>query len=186
MEDQVVLVDPYDNDIGVMDKLEAHQNGGQLHRAISIFIFNKKGELMLQQRADSKYHSGNLWTNTVCSHPLHGESPVEAAHRRLMSEMGFDCDMYETFSFTYSADVGSGLTEKEFDHVIFGLYDKEPKLNPEEAKSWKWVRLYDLKKDLKKHPELYTQWLKIVMDEVIKHYNEDINSPKRSASGFGK
>ncbi len=186
MEDQVVLVNEYDEPVGLAGKMAAHQNGGRLHRAISIFIFNKKGETMLQQRADSKYHSPGLWTNTTCGHPLPDESPVAAAHRKLQQEMGFDCEMYEAFSFTYQADVGNGLMENEFDHVIFGMYEKDPVLNPHEAKNWKWMNIYALKKDLKKNPMLYTPWLKLAIGQVIEHYAGTAGEQKRSSSGFGK
>jgi isopentenyl-diphosphate delta-isomerase len=173
MEDLVVLVDMHDNEMGTMEKLAAHSNGGRLHRAISIFIFNSKDQLMLQQRADSKYHSGGLWTNTVCSHPLPGETPIEAAHRKLVQEMGFDCDMHETFSFTYEAYVGNGLTEKEFDHVIFGNYDNEPRPNPEEAKGWRWIGLRDLRDEIRRNPESYTKWLNIVIDNAIESHDRE-------------
>ena len=186
MEEQVVLVDAYDSEIGTIGKMDAHSDGGKLHRGISIFVFNKKGELMLQQRADSKYHSGGLWTNTTCGHPLRGESPVATAHRKIVQEMGFDCEMYESFSTTYHADVGNGLSEWEFLHVIFGVYDGEPRLNQDEAKAWKWIRLYALKKDVKKNPSSYSAWLRIILNQVIKHFNEDISLQKRSSSGFGK
>ena len=167
--EQVILVDKDDNEIGLEEKLKAHQNGGRLHRAISIFIFNSRGETMLQQRAQAKYHGGGLWSNTVCSHPREGESPVEAAHRKLRQELGFDCDMEEVFAFTYEAKMDKGLTEKEFDHVIFGTYDKEPKPNPDEVQAWKWVSLEDLKKGIEKNPSSYSPWLRIVIGDIIKH-----------------
>jgi len=168
--EQVILVDQNDKEIGLEEKLKAHQNGGKLHRAISIFIFNKNGETMLQQRAQGKYHGAGLWSNTVCSHPRKGETPVEAAHRRLREELGFDCEMKEVFSFTYEAKMDKDLTEKEFDHVIFGKYDKEPRPNPEEVQGWKWVSLDELKKGIEKNPDNYSPWLRIVMNDIIKHY----------------
>ncbi len=167
--EQVILVDHEDRQIGLEEKLKAHQNGGKLHRAFSIFVFNSKGETMLQQRAQSKYHGGGLWSNTVCSHPRFGETPVDAAHRRLEEEMGFDCDMREVFAFEYEAKMDKGLTEHEYDHVIFGNYDHAPKPNPEEVQAWKWIGLAELKGDLAKNPDSYTPWLKIVMDDIIKH-----------------
>ena len=167
--EQVILVDPNDKEIGLEEKLKAHQNGGKLHRAISIFIFNKKGETMLQQRASTKYHGAGLWSNTVCSHPRKGETPLQAAHRRLKEEMGFDCNMDEVFSFTYEAKMDKGLTEKEFDHVIFGVYDQEPRPNPEEVEGWKWVGLEELKESIEKNPSTYSPWLRIVINDIIKH-----------------
>jgi isopentenyl-diphosphate delta-isomerase len=160
--DQVVLVDEHDREIGLEEKLSAHRQGA-LHRAISVFVFNSRGETMLQQRADVKYHCAGLWSNTCCSHPFKGESVIESAHRRLKEEMGFDCDMEEAFSFIYKADVGNGLMEHEFDHVIFGVYDGVPTMNRNEAKDWRWSRLGALKEDAKKNPGTYTPWLKILL-----------------------
>ena len=170
--EQVILVDHEDRQIGLEEKLKAHQNGGKLHRAFSIFVFNSKGETMLQQRAQSKYHGGGLWSNTVCSHPRLGETPLDAAHRRLQEEMGFDCDMREVFAFEYEAKMDKGLTEHEYDHVIFGNYDHAPKPNPEEVQAWKWIGLDELKGDIAKNPDSYTPWLRIVMDDIIKHYSQ--------------
>lgn len=163
MEDKVILVDRNDKKIGLDGKMSAHRKG-HLHRAISIFVFNRKGETMLQQRALTKYHSKGLWTNTCCSHPLDGETILHAAHRKLKQEMGFDCKMRESFSFIYKEKVGSGLTEHEFDHVLFGVYDRPPKLNPEEAKDWKWMSMKELRKDAKAHPRRYTAWLKVLLN----------------------
>jgi isopentenyl-diphosphate delta-isomerase len=164
--DQVVLVDEHDREIGLEEKLSAHKRG-VLHRAISVFVFNSRGQTMLQQRADSKYHCAGLWSNTCCSHPFKGETVLESAHRRLREEMGFDCDLEEAFSFIYKANVGHGLTEHELDHVIFGIYDGEPSMNRSEAKDWKWSYLNALKEDAKKNPESYTPWLKILLDGAL-------------------
>ena len=153
----VVLVDANDQELGTLEKLEDHKNG-LLHRAFSIFIFNSQGELMLQQRATSKYHCGGLWTNTTCSHPAPGEKTLDAAHRRLKEEMGFDCELNEIFSFTYKKTFENGLTEHEFDHVFIGYYDNDPKINTKEADSWKWISIEKLQTDIKNHPESYTYW----------------------------
>ncbi|MGC9037591.1 MAG: isopentenyl-diphosphate Delta-isomerase [Candidatus Micrarchaeia archaeon] len=169
---KVVLVDEHDNEVGIEDKLEAHKNGGKLHRAFSIFVFNSKGETMLQKRAEGKYHSAGKWSNTCCSHPAPGEAVIEAAHRRLQEEMGFDCDMEEKFSFIYRADVGNGLTEWEYDHVIFGRYDGEPNINKEEASAYKWISLDMLKKDVEENPQNYTPWLRICLDRVIEEFRK--------------
>ena len=165
--EQVILVDHNDNPIGLEEKLKAHQNGGKLHRAFSIFIFNSKGETMLQQRALSKYHGGGLWTNTVCSHPRVQESILQAAHRRLKEEMGFDCEMNEVFAFEYEAEMDKELTEHEYDHVLFGNYDGEPNPNKDEANAWKWMSIESLNGDIKKNPDLYTPWLKIAINDVM-------------------
>jgi len=169
-KEYVVLVNVNDEPVGTMEKIEAHVKG-VLHSAFSVFIFNKKGELMLQQRALEKYHSPGLWTNTCCSHPREGEKPVDAAHRRMVEEMGFDCEFREAFTFTYKADVGQGLTEHEFDHVFIGHTDKTPKINPEEVNDWKFMKLEDIKSDMKINPSSYTVWFKIAFDEVMEHIN---------------
>ena len=164
---KVILVDENDRQIGLEDKLRAHQNGAKLHRAISVFVFNSRGETMLQRRAMTKYHSKGKWSNTCCSHPYPGENEEAAAHRRLQEEMGFDCPMSRTFSFTYRADVGDGLTEHEFDHVFFGEYQGEPELNREETMDYRWVSLDALAEELQQKTEEFTPWLRIVIDRVI-------------------
>ena len=164
----VVLVDENDNEIGQMEKQAAHIDP-HLHRAFSIFIFNSKGELLMQQRALSKYHSPGLWTNTCCSHPRNGESMQQATARRLQEEMGMTCDMHEVFTFIYKAPVGLGLIEHEFDHVWFGQSDDTPVVNPEEVASWKYMALDDIAADLKLHPECYTEWFKISFEEIVRH-----------------
>ncbi len=161
----VILVNDNDMPLGAMEKMEAHERG-KLHRAFSIFIFNTKGEMMLQKRAEDKYHSPGLWTNTVCSHPHPGEDTEEAAHRRLVEEMGFDCDLKELFSFKYKAKVGGGLVEHEYDHVFIGKTDKKPVPNPEEVSDWKYVSLEDVLADIKNNPDNYTEWFKIAVKEL--------------------
>lgn len=169
--ENVILVDKNDNQLGLMEKMEAHEKA-VLHRAFSVFIFNPEGRLMLQQRALHKYHSPGLWTNTVCSHPRSEEKTSAAAHRRIVEEMGFDCDFEEAFSFIYKADVGQGLVEHEFDHVFIGKSEKQPKINPDEVASWKYVDLNWLEKDVEDNPDNYTIWFKIALAEVIKHFNK--------------
>ena len=166
-DQDVILVDERDNPVGEAGKMDAHQDGGKLHRAFSIFVFNTKGEMMLQRRALTKYHAPGIWANTTCSHPFPGEAVSTAAHRRLREEMGFDCELKEMFAFTYKADVGNGLTEHEFDHVFFGHYDDAPKLNPKEVADWKWVGTAELEKSVKKNPEQYGPWFRIVLDRVL-------------------
>lgn len=168
MMEQVILVDENDRQVGLMEKQAAHVNP-HLHRAFSIFIFNSKGELLMQQRALSKYHSPGLWTNTCCSHPRDGETLTEATSRRLMEEMGMTCEMHEVYTFIYMAPVGQGLTEHEFDHVWIGRSDETPQINREEVESWKYVSLSDLKVDIQLHPELYTEWFKITFEEMSHH-----------------
>ncbi len=161
MAEEVILVDAHDQEQGLMEKMEAHRQG-LLHRAFSVFILNEKGELMVQQRAESKYHSGTLWTNTCCSHPRKGETAEEAAHRRLQEEMGFDCPIKKVLEFTYRAELDKGMIEHEYDHLFIGEYNGEPQLNPEEVMDWKWMRIDALSVDISDHPERYTAWFKII------------------------
>ena len=162
----VVLVDDNDNQIGLMEKMEAHEKG-LLHRAFSVFLFNSKGEMLLQQRAFSKYHSGGLWTNTCCSHPREGESVIDAAHRRLGEEVGFDCEIKKAFHFTYKSKLDSGLTEHELDHVYIGEYEGEINPNPDEVESYKYIAIDELKRDIHQNPQSYTEWFKICLEEVL-------------------
>ena len=168
MMEHVVLVDEQDTQIGIMEKMAAHIVP-RLHRAFSIFIFNSKGEMLLQQRALTKYHSPGLWTNTCCSHPRNGESLEQATARRLEEEMGLTCDMHEVFTFIYKAPVGLGLVEHEYDHVWFGTTDDTPVVNAEEVAAWKYMNLDAIANDMKAHPESYTEWFKISFDQIIKH-----------------
>ncbi len=165
----VILVDKNDKFMSMMEKMEAHEKA-KLHRAFSVFIFNTKGELLLQQRAGHKYHSPHLWTNTVCSHPRQGEKTIDAAHRRIVEEMGFDCEFNEVFSFVYKADVGQGLTEHEFDHVFIGISDDLPIINPDEVGGWKYIKLETLEIDVNDNPEIYTVWFKIALAEVLEYF----------------
>lgn len=169
MEELVILVDTNDSPIGQMEKLEAHQKG-ELHRAFSIFIFNTKGELLLQQRALDKYHSGGLWTNTCCSHPRPGEDNLAAANRRLKEEMGMKANLTPAFSFTYRAEFESGLIEHEYDHVFFGKSDLLPVINKEEVEQYKYINLDTLKQELLLYPDHYTPWLKICLEKVIEQF----------------
>ncbi|WKD86923.1 Isopentenyl-diphosphate Delta-isomerase [Polaribacter huanghezhanensis] len=163
-EEQVILVDKNDNQIGLMAKMEAHEKA-LLHRAFSVFTFNDKGELLLQQRAADKYHSPLLWTNTCCSHQRNGETSLEAGKRRLQEEMGFTCELEEVFSFIYKAPFDNGLTEHELDHVMIGKYNENPIVNKEEVATFKWMTLEEVKVDMEKEPGIYTEWFKIIFDE---------------------
>ena len=163
-EEKVILVNEKDEPIGLMPKMEAHEKG-LLHRAFSVFVFNDKNELMLQQRALSKYHSPGLWTNTCCSHQREGESNIGAGKRRLQEEMGFTTDLKDTMAFIYKAPFDNGLTEHEFDHILVGNFNAVPNLNPEEVSAWKWMKLEDVQKDMQTHPERYTEWFKIIFDK---------------------
>lgn len=167
MKEKVILVDKDDNEIGVEDKMEAHKNGGKLHRAFSIFVLNSKGEVMIQKRAESKYHSPGLWANACCSHPRVGESLEIAAHRRLKEEMGFDCKLKEFFTLTYKLKLDNNLWEWEFDHIFIGRFDGNPDPNPEEVAEWKWVDLNKLKEDVSNNSDKHASWFKIILKDLI-------------------
>jgi len=162
----VILVDEDDNDIGVMEKLEAHQKG-LLHRAFSVFIFNDQNELLLQQRAFSKYHSGGLWTNTCCSHPRPNETIKDAANRRLFEEMGLSCDLKITTNFIYKTPFDNGLIEHELDYVLIGTSRQQPLINRDEVESYKWQSISEIKQDILKFPDTFTSWFKIAIDKVF-------------------
>jgi len=170
-EELVILVNENDEQIGLMPKMEAHEKA-VLHRAFSVFVFNNKNQLMLQQRAAHKYHSPLLWTNTCCSHQRDGESNIEAGVRRLDEEMGFTCDLEEKTSFIYKAPFDNGLTEHELDHVMVGYYNDNPKINKEEVESFKYMTVEEVKDDMALKPEIYTEWFKIIFEkfyDYIKH-----------------
>ena len=171
-QENVILVNENDEQIGLMEKIEAHEKA-LLHRAFSVFILNDKGELMLQQRALHKYHSPSLWTNTCCSHQRDGESNIAAGKRRLQEEMGFVTELAEAVSFIYKAPFDNGLTEHEYDHVMIGTYNDEPVINPEEVASWKWMEVQAVKDDIAENPNEYTAWFKIIFDKFYKHIKVD-------------
>ena len=167
-EEEVILVNQENEQIGTMPKMEAHEKA-LLHRAFSVFIINKDGEIMLQQRAASKYHSPLLWTNTCCSHQRVGETNIEAGKRRLQEEMGFVAELKELFSFIYKAPFDNGLTEHEYDHVMIGDFNSEPKINPEEVEDWKWMSPELVKEDIIDNPEQYTVWFKIIFEKFFQY-----------------
>ncbi len=166
-EEKVVLVNEQDEKVGLIGKMEAHEKA-LLHRAFSVFTFNNKGELLLQQRAATKYHSPLLWTNTCCSHQRDGETSIEAGKRRLKEGMGFVCELKEVFSFVYKVSFDNGLTEHELDHVLIGDYNNDPIVNKEEVESFKWMSVEDVKFDIEKNSNIYTAWFIIIFD---KYYN---------------
>lgn len=188
MSEYVILVDNNDIEVGTMAKLEAHQKG-VLHRAFSIFIFNSKGEMLLQQRAFNKYHSGGLWSNACCSHPLPGENILNAAKRRLIEEMGITTNLQAIYSFTYNVKLDNELSEHEFDHVFLGICDKKPLINKEEISNWKYVTVPELMIDIEINPHSYTSWFKICLNNVLAKISfNSINNSENSMSiwNFGK
>lgn len=170
-EENVVLVNQNDEQIGLMPKMEAHEKG-VLHRAFSVFILNDKNEIMLQQRASQKYHSPLLWTNTCCSHQRENETNIEAGTRRLFEEMGFETPLKELFHFIYKAPFDNGLTEHELDHVMIGYFNNEPKINPNEVENWKWMSIEAVQNDIKNNPEIYTIWFNIIFDQFYHFLDE--------------
>ncbi|MEO9891732.1 isopentenyl-diphosphate Delta-isomerase [Aurantibacter sp.] len=169
-EEKVILVNENDEELGTMPKMEAHEKA-VLHRAFSVFIMNKNGETMLQQRAADKYHSPLLWTNTCCSHQRLGETNIEAGKRRLQEEMGFTTELRELFSFVYKAPFDNGLTEHELDHVMLGHFEGEPIINTTEVAGWKWMKPAAIKEDIDNSPENYTAWFKIIFERFYDHIN---------------
>src|SRR3989338_62279 len=164
--EQLIHVDEHDREVGSGEKLETHQKG-ILHRAISVFIFNSKGELMLQKRAKTKYHSAGLWSNTCCSHPRPGEDTMAAAHRRLKEEMGLIAPLSHVGHLLYRTEFPNGLIEHEYDHMFVGESEADPVLNLDEAEDWKWMSPDAIKKDLKAHPECYSYWFRLALDDVL-------------------
>lgn len=164
-EEHVILVDESDSELGTMEKMKAHRKG-LLHRAFSAFVFNSKGELLLQQRAHSKYHSAGLWTNTCCSHPRLGESVEKAAERRLTEEMGMNCSLTTHFSFMYRVTLDNDLIEHELDHVLVGQSDQIPDPDPQEVAAWRYVSLETIKDEIALDESQFTEWFKICFDQV--------------------
>ena len=161
----LILVDENDSPTGTMEKMEVHQKA-LLHRAFSVFIFNSKGDMLLQQRASNKYHSGGLWTNACCSHPREGQQTIEAAERRLQEEMGFTIPLKKAFNFTYKAALDNGLTEYEYDHVFIGTYDGAIDPDEDEVKDFCFVSIDEIKTSIQSHPQKYTEWFKIAFPRV--------------------
>ncbi len=170
-EQQVILVNERDEPIGVMEKMEAHKKG-LLHRAFSIFIFNKKGEMLLQQRALSKYHSAGLWTNACCSHPQPGEDSLPAALRRLNEEMGFQTPLEKAFDFVYKTSFDNGLVEHEFDHVFTGEYEGVIFSNKQEVNDYCFKDMAGLKESLQMHPQKYTAWFQLAFPRIEQYCKE--------------
>ena len=171
--EKVILVDENDKETGVEEKIKAHKDG-KLHRAFSIFVFNQKGELLLQRRAKEKYHSGGLWSNACCGHPRPNELLEVAAHRRLKEEVGFDCVLVhlETTCFIYKVKINN-LFENEYDHIFVGKFNQDPRPNPQEVEDYQWIDQEKLKKDILANPDKYTYWFKLMVNKVINaaHYN---------------
>lgn len=168
---EVILVNENDEEIGTIEKIEAHQKG-LLHRAFSIFIFNNNNELLIHQRASNKYHGGDLWTNTCCSHPLPNEEIAEAANRRLKEEMGITCELNQVGHLLYKVEVENNLIEHEYDHILLGKSDENPNPNAEEVKDWKWITIKDLENQIALHPENFTYWFKMILPKLNTYFQD--------------
>jgi isopentenyl-diphosphate Delta-isomerase len=160
--EHVILVDADDVAVGTEQKLAAHRSG-VLHRAFSVFVLNARGELLLQRRAERKYHSGGLWSNTCCGHPRPGEETRAAAERRLVEEMGFACALRGRGGFTYRAELADGLWEHEFDHVFLGFHDHDPQPDPGEVAEWRWEDVPSIERRLRRDPQLFTPWFAMAL-----------------------
>ena len=171
MEKNVILVNEKDEVTGSMEKLEAHKKG-LLHRAFSIFVFNSRGEMLMQQRAIDKYHSGGLWTNACCSHPQPGEETREAARRRLKEEMGFEIQVTKVFDFVYKAEFDNGLTEYEFDHVFVGEYEGIVNFDKEEVMNACYKSMTEINDSLGSHPNEYTAWFHLAFSKIQNWWKE--------------
>ena len=181
-QNSVVLVDESGCDLfdvygrlSIMEKIVAHRRG-VLHRAVSVFIFNERNDFLLQRRAADKYHSARKWTNTCCTHPLPGETPLSSAQRRLYEEMGLITPLTEVFTFLYQSDVGNELIENEFDHIFFGLSNCDPKPNPIDASDWAWVTMEELNGELLCYPQKYSVWFRLFFEMVVSHIYLHISS----------
>lgn len=163
--DKVILVDESDRPVGEMEKMRAHREG-RLHRAFSVFIYNDRGEMLLQRRAATKYHSAGLWSNACCSHPRPGETIEQAAHRRLHEEMGFDCDLEPAFRFIYRAELDGDMTEHELDHVLRGRFSGTPTLNRREADGYSYRPVGEIEEELASSPENFSAWFRLCFPRI--------------------
>jgi isopentenyl-diphosphate delta-isomerase len=164
-EEYVVLVDENDKEIGTMEKLQAHVEG-KLHRAVSVILFNSQKQMLLQKRADGKYHSAGLWSNACCSHPRPGENSLDAAKRRLYEELGIRCELQKMFEFSYNLKLDKNLYEHEFDHVYAGISNDIPLPDPSEVSDWKYTDVARVRKEIEENPSRFTEWFILIMDRL--------------------
>ncbi len=162
----VILVDEKNNQVGIMEKMEAHKTGA-LHRAFSVFIINSKGELLLQKRALNKYHSTGLWTNSCCSHQQPNENEIDSIKQRLLYEMGIECKLEFAFNYRYYKSFKNGLNENEFDNIYIGYSDDIPVINKTEVDEFAYLSLSIVQTDINIHSENYTYWFKEILHDFI-------------------
>jgi isopentenyl-diphosphate delta-isomerase len=180
-DEHVILVDVADRPVGIAPKLVVHRDG-RLHRAFSVFVFDLRGRLLLQQRAFEKYHSGGLWSNTCCGHPRPGEATAAAAARRLREEMGFDCALQPAGAIVYRAEIAEGLWEHEYDHLFTGAYQGDPRPDPLEVVDWRWMEIEDVLQELQDRPAAFTAWFEPALREVLQHRRSSVGSVASAAS----
>jgi isopentenyl-diphosphate delta-isomerase len=160
-DEPLVLVDAQDRELGYLDKAAAHRGRGTLHRAFSLFIFNGKGELLLQQRAPGKRLWPGYWSNTCCSHPRRGEDLDTAVQRRLDEELGLKCKLEFLFKFEYQAQFDADGAEHELCWVYAGRSDKPPRVNPNEIAAVRYLGADALDAEIAARPGEFTPWFKI-------------------------
>ncbi len=175
--EHVILVDHYDRELGIMEKMEAHRRG-ILHRAVSVFLVNSRGQWLLQRRAAQKYHSARMWSNAACTHPQQGETNLAAARRRLRQELGIDAELTKVFDFVYRANLDAGLTEHEFDHVFIGVSDQIPKPDPQEVMDYRYVDYQSLEQEIHQYPDMFTKWFRLLYWRVAFSLEEIVNDSK--------
>lgn len=168
--EHVILVDDENNEVGTMEKMEAHEKG-VLHRAFSIFIFNSTGEMLLHRRANEKYHCGGMWTNAVCSHPRPDEGQSDALRRKMLQEMGFFTEVKKAFDHTYKANLDNGLIEHEYDEVFYGIYEGPLSPNPEEVQAYRYTSIAEIREELQVKPEIFTPWFIQIFEPMAQYYS---------------
>lgn len=178
---EVILVDSQDRPTGKMEKMEVHRKG-LLHRAVTVYVFNSRHQLLLQRRAGDKYHCGGLWSNTTCGHPYPQESTRAAAERRLFEEMGLCLTLQPVFELSYNLPLSNGLTEHEYGHVYFAVSDAEPVMNPDEADEWRYCSLDDLQHDMQTDPQQFTPWFLLTFSRIPSEFARFIASQPAHAS----
>lgn len=181
-DEPLVLVDEHDRETGFLDKASAHHGQGILHRAFSLFVFNTRGELLLQQRAEGKRLWPGYWSNTCCSHPRRGESMEIAIHRRLGEELGMQCEFQFQFKFQYQAQFDAEGAEHELCWVYAGRSDAAPVANIHEIAALRYIAPDALDREIAEHPARFTPWFKIEWDRLRREHAHVFAPPASLAS----